>query len=529
MNLFDIQGGYLTQFSGLNILVNRIPENALQDFYSYLLSVLNSSSESTFMLSHEDLVPNTIFEDKFLDKGFERSLEEGIKKNDNIEPESKHEMLLIVDPGLFIIQAIDNPGIEKLKTLFTNAFYKSDNNSNSDSDFVKSSSSNDIENIPAELDISNIGISNQISFKDLLSLPNTISSSKDNIEEFLEKYEINKPINTIQVKSTVREDLEKTQRVNQKEAKSTDFSGSIIDTKNIGKNDTPFSIEVAEKSYKIIPEVTNKELRNLKDDNKSKTLSDKDLLSQRTNYSVLKSSQSSGQLPFEQNSRLTDVNNEVILEKQYILRETDGIDGDIKINLKSPDEPHFDEKLKILSEPSDITLKRSNVEDNNSFDHGNSDKNNNFSFQFITKDKDISEKLIDFKKSFENSLNQITHKKEMPIHIVSKSKESLEILADPEGIGKLNIKLTLQNDSINAKIIAFENVGKEVIERNVLNIIDSLIKEGLNINGFSVSLRHRRDEQSLDQKGDGREERSKEVESKEYKNYIKNGNVSIFI
>jgi flagellar hook-length control protein FliK len=220
----------------------------------------------------------------------------------------------------------------------------------------------------------------------------------------------------------------------------------------------------------------------------------------------------------------------VILEKQYILRETDGIDGDIKINLKSPDEPHFDKKLKILSEPSDITFKRSNSEDsNNNFEHNNNDKNNNLTFQFISRDKNIPYQPLENNKTFEKSFSHIIDVKERDIHIINKSKDYLEILVEPEDIGKLNIKLTLQNDSINAKIIAFENAGKEVIERNVLNIIDSLIKEGLNINGLSISLRHRRDEQSLDLKGKGGNGRSEEIESKDYKNYIKSGTVSIII
>ena len=75
--------------------------------------------------------------------------------------------------------------------------------------------------------------------------------------------------------------------------------------------------------------------------------------------------------------------------------------------------------------------------------------------------------------------------------ITKKSERSIEVSIEPNGIGKLQIELNLDKGVINAKINATDAVGKEIIERNLTNIMDTLVKEGIAVGGLSVSLRDR--------------------------------------
>lgn len=75
--------------------------------------------------------------------------------------------------------------------------------------------------------------------------------------------------------------------------------------------------------------------------------------------------------------------------------------------------------------------------------------------------------------------------------ITKQDGKTIQVSLEPAGLGKLEIQVVLDKGHVNAQIHAFEPAGREVIERNVSNIMNSLASEGINIGSFSVSLGNR--------------------------------------
>jgi flagellar hook-length control protein FliK len=103
--------------------------------------------------------------------------------------------------------------------------------------------------------------------------------------------------------------------------------------------------------------------------------------------------------------------------------------------------------------------------------------------------------LVDNKNRNEHSPLQINTLQEPPhadtFVLPKKGDASIEVSLEPEGMGQIDIELTLDRGVINAQINTSESIGKEIIERNLYAILSSLIDEGLSIGSFSVSLRNR--------------------------------------
>lgn len=66
---------------------------------------------------------------------------------------------------------------------------------------------------------------------------------------------------------------------------------------------------------------------------------------------------------------------------------------------------------------------------------------------------------------------------------------AIRVTVEPEGIGELDIKLILNKGVINGYIKTPETATADLIIRNIPDIINSLIRDGLNIGNLSVSLR----------------------------------------
>jgi flagellar hook-length control protein FliK len=78
--------------------------------------------------------------------------------------------------------------------------------------------------------------------------------------------------------------------------------------------------------------------------------------------------------------------------------------------------------------------------------------------------------------------------------LTKKDDTSLRLSLEPEGMGKLEINLSLQKGVIHGNINAYEQNGKEFMEKGLYTIMETLTREGLNIGNFSVSLRDRKNE-----------------------------------
>jgi flagellar hook-length control protein FliK len=157
----------------------------------------------------------------------------------------------------------------------------------------------------------------------------------------------------------------------------------------------------------------------------------------------------------------------------------------------------------------------SNKTDDNAFSHmfgGHSqNKNNPVTSEVVT----AARRIIDIPEN--------------RFHIISKDATSVEVSVEPEEIGRLDIKLSLDKDAVKAKITAFEYAGKEVMERNIYNIVDSLVREGINISGFSVSLKDRRDNQNNSLNENKPEIAKQAVEIRSGDDLTENSTISIFI
>jgi flagellar hook-length control protein FliK len=102
----------------------------------------------------------------------------------------------------------------------------------------------------------------------------------------------------------------------------------------------------------------------------------------------------------------------------------------------------------------------------------------------------------------------IPHAEENVQAAVKKGDASLELSLDTDGAGELKIELMLNKGVIHAQIHTSDEIGKNLIERNLSGLLQSLINEGLQVGNFSVFLKGKRsgmnDGMSRDDTGLGR-------------------------
>ncbi|MFA6149059.1 MAG: flagellar hook-length control protein FliK [bacterium] len=77
--------------------------------------------------------------------------------------------------------------------------------------------------------------------------------------------------------------------------------------------------------------------------------------------------------------------------------------------------------------------------------------------------------------------------------ITRKSDTSVEVTLAPPGVGKLELEVVLEKGIVNARITAADPAGREAITRELPRILEALARDGMNVGGFTVSLKGRRD------------------------------------
>lgn len=82
-------------------------------------------------------------------------------------------------------------------------------------------------------------------------------------------------------------------------------------------------------------------------------------------------------------------------------------------------------------------------------------------------------------------MNQVIKKAEI---IVQGSHQEMIMKLEPESLGKLNLKLVVENGLITAKFVAESQQVKEVLESNFNKLKDALQEKGITVQGFSVSV-----------------------------------------
>ncbi len=99
-----------------------------------------------------------------------------------------------------------------------------------------------------------------------------------------------------------------------------------------------------------------------------------------------------------------------------------------------------------------------------------------------------------------------------PFVVTKQADNSIEVRIEPEGLGKMDIKLYMDKGHLNAHINASEPAAKEVIEGHLGDIASKLSSEGINVGSFSVSLRNRRNGGQQNSFSDGRGRSDSETE-----------------
>lgn len=93
------------------------------------------------------------------------------------------------------------------------------------------------------------------------------------------------------------------------------------------------------------------------------------------------------------------------------------------------------------------------------------------------------ESLVKFSAS--DIINQVVKKAEV---IVQGSHQEMIMKLEPESLGKLNLKLVVENGLVTAKFIAESQQVKEVLESNFNQLKNALQEKGIAVQGLSVSV-----------------------------------------
>lgn len=80
---------------------------------------------------------------------------------------------------------------------------------------------------------------------------------------------------------------------------------------------------------------------------------------------------------------------------------------------------------------------------------------------------------------------------ERPLQVRHSDGKSVELVLDPGGLGQIEVELNLNRDLLQGQITVQDPTQKELIERNLNQLMNDLIREGLQIGGFTVALKQR--------------------------------------
>lgn len=518
----------LLNFPGLSVPVTKNYENGLQDFYEYLINILNTSS---------NLVSNTPIEasntpEPILSRQEKQSMinTEG-NSDQNTNTFSNNEIAAAMQPGFFVVKEIDNLRIDELKIMFngyvnnTKTKYNFMSLSKDDSSVISevdTDKESDIQQAKLiEKEFVKIGFISKEGDPDFFKSLSTLKDEKNIIDD-------SKIDSSVTLKSPELEVSRELKSINS-DSKDLSIKSENLDIiKFLKINEENTSEAVIKDNILSERRHTVKDLDvlfPLKEDLRTDKSTLREIFNKDVTLSEKKDSLevSIKSMIHYEDTLKGNASEEKELVSSYVLKsEEKKADEEIRMTFR---ETSLNKDIKEL--PENFYRQEDNKGDNPIEDIKKQDNLNTIILSDGDKMKKINNHLPEMKNPIKglNLSQEISETKD--VHILSKDKASLEVRVEPEGIGKLDIKLILDNDAINAKIVAFDKGSKEVIEGNILNIIDSLIKEGLNVSGFSVSLRQRKEEPYYFREANDSTDLLNE--KKDFKEHVQKGIVSIFI
>jgi flagellar hook-length control protein FliK len=72
---------------------------------------------------------------------------------------------------------------------------------------------------------------------------------------------------------------------------------------------------------------------------------------------------------------------------------------------------------------------------------------------------------------------------------IIRDNNRLAVRLEPDGLGKLDMDLRLHKGVVTAQIQVADDATKTLFERNAQQIVDALVREGISVGGFTVSLK----------------------------------------
>lgn len=118
----------------------------------------------------------------------------------------------------------------------------------------------------------------------------------------------------------------------------------------------------------------------------------------------------------------------------------------------------------------------------------------------------FEEKLIEVKSEIVNKNQNIENPEEVIKQITEKAKfvltddkSEVVIKLKPDHLGKVSLKISIENGNISAKFLAESEKVREMLESNFNSLKESLNKQGLNIQNLSVSVGNSNKERSFEQ------------------------------
>lgn len=517
----------LVNFSGLSVPVNKNYENELQDFYEYLISILNTSNSVSNTPIETLKAPEPILS--------RQASQVTSKTKDNINQSTDaptgNGIAIAMQQRFFIVKEMDNLSIDKLKIMSNGYMYNNKKEYNfmnlSKDDFsviseVETDKESDINKAKlVEKEFVKIGFISKAGDPDFFK---SLSALKDE-KNIIDDSKIDFPIT---FKSSEFEVGKELKSINS-DFKDLSTTSENLDTTNFLKiNDNKSEVVIKDNILKEGRHTVKDldDIFHLKEDLRVDKSTSKEILNKYFTLSENKDSLEVKIKPiiYDEDILEGDASENKELVSNYVLKNNEKqTDKEVKITFK---ETFLNKDIKELS--GNLYRKEDKKSDNFIEDIKNQNNFNTVATADGDKIKNIKKDVLEMKNPIKglNLFEEISETKD--IHILNKDKASLEVRVEPEGLGKLDIKLILDNDSINAKIVAFDKNSKEVIEGNILNIIDSLTKEGLNVSGFSVSLRQRKEEPNyFKESGD---KKDLVINEKDFvKKHTQEGVVSIFI
>ena len=118
---------------------------------------------------------------------------------------------------------------------------------------------------------------------------------------------------------------------------------------------------------------------------------------------------------------------------------------------------------------------------------------------FDEKLNEVKSEIVNNTQNVENPeevIKQITEKAKF---FITEDKSEVVIKLKPDHLGKVSLKISIENGNISAKFLAESEKVREMLESNFNSLKDSLNKQGLNIQNLSVSVGNSNKERNFEQ------------------------------